>query len=90
MQQWFDDRTDDAILRASVGNKPSLVDVIRLSRPKPQTAEREALFRYLLGRPYDATKLPALARQLEAFKRGDTTQVPDVPFELLTSSPLSR
>ena len=49
---------------------------------------REALYGYLIGTEVDAAKLPPLVRAFEAFKKGETRDVPDVPFEMLTALPL--
>lgn len=90
VQKWFDARSDEAIFKASVGNDPSLADVIKMVHPKPQTPARAALFGYLIGKAYDAAALPELVRQFEAFKSGDTLDVPAVPFEMLTAQGLSQ
>ncbi len=95
VQNWCAARTDEQILRASVGKNPSLADVIRMVHPKPATATRAALYGYLIGQPYDAAALPELVKQFEAFKAGtasgncDAKLVPDVPFQMLTSLDLS-
>jgi 60 kDa SS-A/Ro ribonucleoprotein len=88
--QWMEKRDDAALFRASVGNDPSLADVVKMVHPKPAGKSREALFGYLIGRPYDADELPGIVKQLEAFKQGETLEIPDVPFQLLTSLPLSK
>jgi 60 kDa SS-A/Ro ribonucleoprotein len=85
VQAWFDARTDEQVFRASVGNAPSLADVIKLAHPKPKTDSRKALYGYLLGKPHDADALPALVKQFEAFKRDLGSEVPDVPFQMLTA-----
>jgi 60 kDa SS-A/Ro ribonucleoprotein len=85
VRQWLEKRSDDQLFRASVGNDPSLADVIKMVHPKPQTKSREALFGYLIGRPQVADALPELVKQYEAFKNGQTQEVPDVPFQMLTS-----
>jgi 60 kDa SS-A/Ro ribonucleoprotein len=87
--QWIERRDDAALFRASVGNDPSLADVIKMVHPRPATKARQALFGYLIGRPHDAAALPEIVRQYEAFKRGASTVVPDVPFQMLTSLPLT-
>ena len=89
IRKWIVGACDDALLRASVGKSPSLADVIRLAHPKPDDAEREAFLGYLIGRASDTAKLPWIVRELEAFRRGESADVPDVPFEMLTSLPLS-
>jgi 60 kDa SS-A/Ro ribonucleoprotein len=58
--------------------------------PKPKTAERGALYGYLMGRDVTFQSLPALVRQFEAFKAGDRAEVPDVPFQMLTAVGLNR
>ncbi len=54
IQDWFDARSPQAIFRASVGNDPSLADVIRMARPRPEpNSEKSALLSYLTGKPLD-------------------------------------
>ncbi len=53
--------------------------------PKPASAERRALYAWLIGKPYDVAALPEAVRAFEAFKRDPTAPVPDVPFQMLTS-----
>ncbi|HEX4795585.1 MAG TPA: TROVE domain-containing protein [Humisphaera sp.] len=89
VQQWLERRTDEQIFRASVGNDPSLADVLRMVHPKPASASRAALYGYLLGRPHDAKALPQIVAEFEAFKAGQRAEVPDVPFQMLTSLELS-
>lgn len=86
---WLEARSDEALFRDTVGQSPSIVDIVKMVHPKPVTKEREALYGYLLGRPYDEEKLPRLVREYEAFKRDSSSMVPDVPFQLLTSLELS-
>ena len=90
VRRWLDQRTDAALLAASVGSAPSIVDVVKMVHPKPKTREREALYGYLMGRDVTFESLPPLARQFEAFKAGDRSEVPDVPFQLLTAVGLNR
>lgn len=85
VQDWFASRSDEQIFRASVGNDPSLADVIRMVHPKAASASRAALYGYLIGQPHDADALPEIVKQFEAFKSGQSDEVPDVPFQLLTS-----
>lgn len=40
IRRWFASRSDYAVFRASVGNEPSLKDIIKLSRPKPNDVMR--------------------------------------------------
>lgn len=89
VQRWLDRRSDAQVFAASVGNSPSLADILRMVHPRPTDAGRRALYGYMLGRPYDVGALPECARAYENFKAGYTDQVPDVPFQMLTSLPLS-
>ena len=90
VRRWLDQRTDAALFAASVGNAPSIADVVKMVHPNPTTREREALYRYLMGRDVMFDSLPVLVRQFETFKAGDRTEVPDVPFQMLTAIGLSR
>ena len=82
---WLSSRTDDAVFRASVGQSPSLADIIKMVHPKPSTEQRRALYGYIIGKDYDAEQLPPLVQQFERFKRGRDAEQPDVPFQMLTS-----
>jgi 60 kDa SS-A/Ro ribonucleoprotein len=85
VQRWFEQRDDDQVFRDSVGQTPSLADVIKMVHPRPGTASREALYGWLLGRPHQAKALPSLVCKYEAFKRGELSVAPDVPFQMLTA-----
>lgn len=91
---WLNSASDKALLKSSVGQAPSLADVIKMVHPKPRDAGRAALFGYLIGRPYDVAALPEIVQAYEAFKRDPQSalggEVPDVPFQMLTQLPLSR
>ncbi|MGE0710692.1 MAG: RNA-binding protein [Planctomycetota bacterium] len=90
VRRWLANRSDAALLRASVGQQPSLADVVKMVHPKPDTASRRALYAWLLGREHDAGALPEVVRRFEAFKRGETDELPDVDFRLLTALPLTQ
>lgn len=90
VQGWLHAATDASLLEASVGQDPSLGDVLKMVHPRPATPAREALFRYFLGKPVEPVMLPENLQAYEALKAGRTKQVPDVPFQLLTSLPMGR
>jgi 60 kDa SS-A/Ro ribonucleoprotein len=90
VREWLDTRDEAAVFRASVGQQPSLADMVRMVHPRPRTKTREALYGYLLGRDFDAAALPEVVRRFEAFKAGDRAEVPDVPFQMLTALELGR
>ncbi len=89
VRQWLERHSDDVLFRASVGASPSLSDIIRMVHPKPNGAEREAVYGYLLGRPVERARLSELVQAYEEFKEDRNRAVPDVPFEMLTALPLT-
>lgn len=89
VQHWLNRAIDAQLLAASVGNDPSLADVIRMVHPKPETAERAALYAWIVGKPADAAALPGVVRDLLAFRAGASAVVPDVPFQMLADLPLT-
>ena len=88
IQRWFDERSDDAVFRADVGQSPSLSDIVKMVHPRPATPERAALYRYLLGKPCDPSALPPLVQAFETWKVSPDGPPPDVPFQRLTALPL--
>lgn len=88
IQDWFRKSTDKYLFEATVGNDPSLKDVIKLTHPRPDTKQRAALYSYILGNEYVAEDLPEIVKQYEAFKV-DRKVVPDVPFQMLANEKLS-
>lgn len=89
IEAWLAQASDAQIIATSVGQSPSLADVIRMVHPKPADAGRTALYAYLIGKPYDVAALPEALRAFEAFKRDPTRPVPDVPFQMLTALELN-
>lgn len=90
VRQWLESQSDEQLFRASVGNDPSLADVVKMVHPKPRDPQREALFGWLLGRAYSHELLPDLVRQFEAYKGGARQQVPNLPFLMLTALDLGK
>ena len=89
IRQWFDARRADTIFKQSVGASPSFADILKMVHPKPLEPEKEALYGWFIGRDVDADRLPEIVRNFEKFKSGDSAQVPQVPFQMLTSLPIS-
>ncbi|UXH77996.1 vWA domain-containing protein [Roseateles amylovorans] len=93
VQHWLLTATEKQLLNAAVGNTPSLADVVKMVHPKPAEAWRAAWFAWLIGRPFDEAALPPITQAFERFKReaaqGEATEVPDVPFQMLTALALS-
>ncbi len=89
VQQWLEKASMATLMRASVGNDPSLADIVRMVHPRPADAGRRAFYGWLIGRPYEVAALPAEIADFEAWKRDRTRPVPNVPFEWLTAEPLT-
>jgi 60 kDa SS-A/Ro ribonucleoprotein len=85
VQQWLLEATEAQLLNASVGNTPSLADVVKMVHPKPAEAWRAAWFAWLIDRPYALEALPPVTQAFERFKRDRAQEVPDVPFQMLTA-----
>ena len=90
VQEWLARQNDEQLFRAAVGQSPSLADIIKMMHPRPATTNRETLYRYLIGRDTDKSSLPVVVQQFEAYKQGETEQVPDVPFQMLTALSLGQ
>lgn len=90
IQKWINSRSANQLLRDSVGQSPSLSDIIKMVRPKPETNEREALYGYFIGKKVNTELLPSLITEYEDYRKNGGSKVPNVPFELLTSLPLGK
>lgn len=87
MAAWFASKAPADIFKMSVGNAPSMKDVMSLVRPNSlNSPERLALYKYLMGHnDYDADSLPPLVKEYEALKKdpGSAKSLPKVPLEML-------
>ncbi|PYT05926.1 MAG: RNA-binding protein [Acidobacteria bacterium] len=85
VRDWLEARTDEQVFGASVGQSPSIADIVRMVHPRPKSATRAALYAYLVGRAAEAASLPGIVSKYESFKQGDRAETPDVPFQMLTA-----
>lgn len=73
-QRWLNEASVSKLLSASIGNDPSLRDVLRMARPTPKDDARRALFGWLTGKdvakwaPATQADLPATVRGLAEFR----------------------
>lgn len=88
VRQWIQQAPVATLVRAAIGQQPSLADLIRMVHPAPADAERKALYAWIIGRPYDAAALPVLVKSYEAFKRDPRGLPPDLPFQYFSTLPL--
>lgn len=89
VRDWLERATDMELLAASVGNGPSLVDIIRMVHPKPGTEARAALYGWLVNPRAQQPALPPLVRDYLAFRAHPIGEPPEVPFDLLISLKLT-
>lgn len=85
IRKLLDSWSDARVFDASVGNDPSLADIIKMVHPNPTSMTRDALYAYLIGRDYDPKQLPEIVQAYENYKKDKRSGVPDVNFQLLTS-----
>jgi 60 kDa SS-A/Ro ribonucleoprotein len=77
-QRWLNEASVGQLLSASIGNDPSLRDVLRLARPTPKDDARRALFGWLTGKeiekwaPATLADLPAEIGALVAYRVAET------------------
>lgn len=76
-QRWLNQASPGALLSASIGQDPSLRDVLRLARPTPSDNLRRALFGWLTDKPVDrwapATRedLPKEVKAIAAYRAAE-------------------
>ncbi|EBJ1405793.1 TROVE domain-containing protein [Salmonella enterica] len=57
VQRWLQNASEERLLQASVGNAPSLADIVKMVHPRPQAAWQEAFFAWLIGKPCDKAQV---------------------------------
>ncbi len=94
IRQWLESKTPAWMFTGSIGNDPSFADVIKMVHPKPESEAKKAFYAYIIGRPHDINLLPDNVANFEMFKvakaKGIEFQVPDVPFQMLSSLSLNK
>ena len=79
-QRWLNEASVGKLLSASIGNDPSLRDVLRMARPTPKDNERRALFGWLTNKDVDkwapatAADLPATVQALIAYRAASSAE----------------
>lgn len=85
VRNWILNRDPERLFKDSVGNDPSMADLIKMVHPTPKDKKQESLFAYIIGKKRDDDNLPELIKQYERFKNDTTAEVPDVPFQMIAS-----
>ncbi len=79
-QRWLNEASVAKLLSASIGNDPSLRDVLRLARPTPKDNARRALFGWLTDKevakwsPATEADLPPQVKALVAYRNADSEE----------------
>jgi len=73
----------------SIGNDPSLADVIKMVHPKATTPAMNNMFAYLLDKEYDVNLLPAQVAAFEKFKKDPAGAPPEINFQFLSNVKMS-
>ena len=77
-QRWLNEASVRGLLAASIGNDPSLRDILRMARPTPTDNARRALFGWLTNKevakwaPATMDDLPAEVRLLDAYRKSES------------------
>ncbi len=80
-QRWLNEASVGKLLSASIGNDPSLRDVLRMARPTPKDNERRALFGWLTDKeiakwaPASEADLPPRVQALIAYRKAESAQL---------------
>ena len=85
LRDWFSTRDVRQLFHAAIGNDPTMADIIKMARPRPETSEKAILYRYLIGKPVAVEELPEPVRSYEMYRKGiNKSEVPSVDFRYLT------
>ncbi|MDP1560113.1 MAG: TROVE domain-containing protein [Pirellulaceae bacterium] len=79
-QRWLNTASVGKLLSASIGNDPSLRDILRMARPTPKDNARRALFGWLTDKevekwaPATEADLPAEVQSLNAYRNSESDE----------------
>jgi 60 kDa SS-A/Ro ribonucleoprotein len=90
IQNWIVSRDYSALFKDSVGNDPSMADIIKMTHPRPKDDAQRALFGYLVDKSKLTTELqsclPEIVQQYEKFKEtGKADDMPRLPFGMIAA-----
>lgn len=90
MQEWLVGRSAEQLFRDSVGHsQPTLVDIIKMVRPRFTQDSQNNMVRYLMGKDYDFSLLPDLVKNFERLKKGEKAPTEGLDFRLLSNLTLT-
>ncbi len=79
-QRWLNTASVGKLLSASIGNDPSLRDILRMARPTPKDNARRAMFGWLTGKevekwaPAGGDDLPVEVQSLIAYRNSESEE----------------
>ncbi len=79
-QRWLNTASVGKLLSASIGNDPSLRDILRMARPTPKDNARRAMFGWLTGKavekwaPAGGDDLPTEVQSLIAYRNSESEE----------------
>lgn len=86
-QAWFDAKTPDYVFRNSMGNSPSIPDIVKMTHIKGN--KNQDVISYLMGKEYNVENLPENLRAYLNWQKDRSLPVPEVDFKLLDSFKLT-
>lgn len=100
VQNWLARRGCHYLWSWSSSTEPSLRDILKLARPRPESLNREtgaveldreraAFYRHIVGKDVVLDQLPQVVQETLAFFADNTKPLPDVQFLKLSSQPLT-
>jgi 60 kDa SS-A/Ro ribonucleoprotein len=79
--------TPSNLFKNSIGNDPSLADIIKMVHPVGQKGNdlRGEMYAYIIGKECNLSKLPDVVQQFEQYKKSKDCPIPNLPFQFLDS-----
>jgi hypothetical protein len=90
VKNWFEARSEEQLFRASVGQSPSLVDVIKMVHPKPSSDARRAFYGYLLDREHAADVSGSMSCPITGHRKGATSKMRCIDGAALVAAAILR
>lgn len=90
VREYLQQRGVARLLKDSIGNDPSLADIVKIVHPNPETMKKGAFYRYLLGKEVNEGEHDQSVQELLKFRRGDDADISQIDFRLLTEKELTK
>lgn len=94
IQAWLAEKSALAVFNGSIGlSDPSVADMIKMVHPKANGADKDAVYAYITEARNYEEKMALLPEEIQLFerlKKGEATQVPNIPFRALTNLELNE